>query len=226
MLSAASLCVLTTAALCAGGTDPSSLDDPMLRISARMPDGAMSPGEVYEFTVALEVGDADAERFGWTLDEPDRSIQRGRPILQIDVPDSIELTESGPADAASPEDVLTSYLGMPYGRRLLTAETTIAFRLTREPEADDVIGLNVIAYLGDGSREDARFVRRRVHLPVSPGAKAIAADPSDSSWGTANHLHISDVAEDFTLPGTDGESVTLSSLRGQTVIVTTYRGQW
>lgn len=199
--------------------------EPTFEVNARMPSGELAIGEISSFIVSIRVDPADAERFAWNLDDPDRSIARGRPILQLDVPESVELTETA-SDGGSAEDVLISHLGMPYGRRLLTAETNVAFRLKSKPGPDDVIGLNVIGYLGDDSREGSHFIRTRLHLPVSSGATAVKTDAADSSWGQASHLNIGDEADDFELPNTAGKSVRLSSLRGQAVIVTTYRGQW
>jgi hypothetical protein len=89
--------------------------------------------------------------------------------------------------------------------------------------------LNVIAYVSRPGSEDAYFVRRRLHLPLRPGAAAEPADAAVSDWGDATSgLQIGAPAAPFALPRADGTTVSLSDAlqAGKHVIVTTYRAFW
>ena len=79
-----------------------------------------------------------------------------------------------------------SFLRYPYGRRLLSKDESIKFKLKAKPGAKDVIVLNVTAYTGDMSEDNAdgsRFIRRRLELKLKPGATAKGKRSKKSDWG-------------------------------------------
>jgi len=64
-------------------------------------------------------------------------------------------------------------------------------------------------------------------LPASGEAKAKSIPPTSSSWRIERVLQIGNQADDFTLPGSDGETVSLSRFMGKkNVLVTTDCAHW
>jgi len=166
-----------------------------------------------------------------------------KPLVQLDVPGSVELTGrrlTGYRELAGNE-----FVQEPAERLVSPGSTEIGFRLISPPGADDTIGINVIAYLAsgdvaesdgetDGAGGQAWFVRRRIELPVRPGASVVALDEqaTRSDWGERGDvgsrvLQIEQRAPGFVLPRGDGSEVSLAEvLDAGDVIVTTYRAFW
>jgi len=145
------------------------------------------------------------------------------PILQIDVPKCVTL--SGKPLTEYRELARNEFLQEPYERLINDNPLSVAFVLNRAPASDDAFALNVIAYVERNGEK--YFVRRRVALPVAPGATGRVAATERSNWGVENTLNIGDKADGFTLPRADGSTVSLDDYLGKTnVIVTTYRAFW
>ena len=80
----------------------------------------------------------------------------------------------------------------------------------------------------DGTEGELVFVRRRVDVPLTPGAKVESATESRrSNWGVNGTLQIGDKAEPFELPRADGTTLALADRLGTApLIVTTHRAYW
>ena len=148
------------------------------------------------------------------------------PFLQIDVPDSIELT--GRVLSTHRELSRNEFIQEPYERLVKETPTTIGFEILREPDPDERIGLNVTGYVRSSDGERTFFVRRRLELPIAPRAVAVDADPKNSDWGADDALlQIGDEAASFTLPRADASTLDPADVLGKkNVIVTTYRAYW
>jgi hypothetical protein len=148
-----------------------------------------------------------------------------RPILQIDVPASVEL--EGKSLTEYRELSRNEFLQSPFERLLDGPRQTIPFKLASAPGADERISLNVLAYVTDKPGEDAWFARRRLELPLKAGAVATPAATEKSDWGREKLLQIGDKAEPFELPRADGSSVSLAEHLGKkNIVVVTYRAFW
>jgi hypothetical protein len=153
-----------------------------------------------------------------------------KPLLQLDVPDGIELV-GGPkpeAERTSPADWLAVYTGFPHGRLVESARVEIPLRVTQTIASDATIGINVVTYLDGAEASDARFVRLRLQQPIVAGARALPSDEEISDWGRPGLVHIGDRAADFDLAAGDGGRLVLSELlaKEQPVFLLTYRSDW
>jgi len=182
-----------------------------ITLSARIEARELAVGQEYEAVLAF------AFREGWS------GAGISAPILQIDVPKGLELT--GPVLTEYADLAKNEFLQAPFERLLKASPTRIGFRIVKEPAAGATLYLNVLAYAGEG--DDAWFLRRRVALPIVPGATAAAVPADRSDWGVEKVLQIGDRAAPFTLPRADESKVSLEKLRGKkNVLVTTYRAHW
>jgi len=188
-----------------------------MNITAEMTAAGAGPGAAGSFTLTLSLAD------GWS------AAEAGIPnaILQIDLPNGIELE----GDIITEHRALArnEFLHAPFERMLEPGETTITFNASRNPsEVSGSIALNVVAYLRRGEATQAHFVRKRLTLPIKPGAQSRAADPGDTAWGDdRSGMQIGDKAQLFELPRADGSTVKLADHIGKhNVIVTTYRAFW
>lgn len=184
-----------------------------IAVSARIAAEELEVGVEYTFEVDLELAAGTS------------SANAGvpAPILQLDVPPSVEL--SGRVLNAR-QVAANNFLDQPYERLMTTTPTTVGFKLTAAPAPDETIGINVIAYLR--SEDGAAFSRRRLELPLVPGAEAREVKANRSTWGANEDLlQIGDDAATFSLPRGDGTFVPLEDYLGkQKVIVLTYRAHW
>jgi len=188
----------------------------MINVSATLDAKSFVVGQAYEIQLTVSVAE------GWSAS----AAGIPKPILQIDVPKSVQL--SGKVLSDHRELSRNEFLRAPYERLIEVGSSVVEFTLTSEPSADDRIGLNIIAYVRQGEDEDAFFVRKRLELPVEPGATAQSGDSSTSTWGgEGSGLQIGDRAKPFALPRADGSTVTLDDYLGKTnIILTTYRAHW
>jgi hypothetical protein len=187
-----------------------------LHVEATLPAETLAVGEAYDAALRVTLDD------GWSA----ATAGIPAPILQIDVPACVEL--EGKVLTERRELAKNEFLDAPFERMLETGDNAIRFRLVSQPQAGDVIALNVVAYVREGDDEEAWFIRRRLHLPVEAGATAVEADAGDTTWGgERDTLHVGDAADAFTLPRADGSTISLGDYRGKkNVIVTTYRAFW
>ena len=120
------------------------------------------------------------------------------------------------------------FLEEPYERLVEPGDSSVQFTLTGTPDDDDVIAVNVIAYVTSGTPEESYFVRRRVELPLIHSAAARSSvQASNSSWGKNGSIQLGDRAPTLSLPQADGTEVQIDDVRGDgNLIVTTYRAFW
>lgn len=189
------------------------MPDESVQFSAKIQADEIRRGGSYH--VAVDVAFADGVSPG------DAGIPA--PILQIDAPACVRL--SGREVKTYRQLAENEFLQEPYERLVTKDRTRVRFRVTRDPQETDRLYLNLLAYV-DGP-DGQRFVRRRLEVPLTPGAEGRSVPPTASRWGTEDLLQIGDEAPDFSLPKGDGSTVTLSKFRGKkNVIVTTYRAHW
>jgi len=191
-------------------------DAPPLRTAASMTRVPMAVGGEYTFTVEID------------LDESWSASGAGvpSPLLQIDVPPSIEL--EGRVLDTYREQANNEFIVTPFERAVEVGATEIGFRLVGEPAPGETIGLSVVAYLADGEG-GAEFLRQRIELPVEAGAAADGALwPDRSTWSALDDvLDIGDPLRDVALLRADGSTLRLSDLTGEgPLIITTYRAFW
>jgi len=185
-----------------------------LNWSARIDAERLETGETCEFVVEWRMTDGFAAS----------SAGLPHPLLQIDVPDGVVLVGDVLKGKALRRN---EFIQEPYERALDKSPIRVAFQLKQAPPSAVRFGLNFVGFAARNGGEDARFVRRRLELPVRAGARAEAANPSRSNWGVENLLTIGDKADEFALPKADGTTVRLSDHLGKSnVIVTTYRAHW
>ncbi len=209
------LCTIWLAALMALGEVPTDV----MTVSASIDAKRLRRTAEYEIVLDIEIAE------GWSA--TDSGIPN--PILQIEVPDSAKL--SGKVIDSYKALSRNEFLMEPFERLVTPGSTTIAFKvkksIKKSAKSRESFGLSVLAYLKSPDDGQSYFVRRRVELPLAPKAVAAAGDPTDSKWGVQDTLHIGDKANDFSLPGADGSTRTLSEYLGKkNVIVTTYRAHW
>ena len=187
------------------------LPDDVMTVTACIDAAELQVGHEYEATLNFDFKD------GWT------GVGISAPILQIEVPKGIELTGQVLTEYA--ELAKNEFLQEPFERLLKESPAKIGFKVVKPPSENTTFGLNLLAYVGSG--DDAWFVRRRLTLPVAPGANASPASADDSNWGVDKVLQIGDRAAPFTLPRADESKVSLGKFRGKkNVIITTYRAHW
>jgi len=189
--------------------------DDLVEVSAQIAADRLVVGESYEIVIDISVRDGySASGAGVPA-----------PLLQIDVPSCVKL--KGKVLKGHRELARNEYLQEPFERMLSELPARIGFKLKKKPGPDDVFGLNILAYVGATSGDDAFFVRRRLSLKVAGGAKADVGESGVSTWGEENLLQLGDEAAPFKLPKADGKKVDLAKYRGEkSVIVTTYRAHW
>ncbi len=186
-------------------------EEPAVKLTASMPSSIEG---VVEMTVSVEIGD------GWSASEAGLP----KPLLQLDPGEGAALEGKvleGRAQARN------DYLFAPFERMIDAGSSQIPLRVVSPGET---IGVNLVAYVRKEGEEAARFVRRRVDLPLVAGSTASSSTPSTNSrWGPAGEraLSIGEKAPDFELPRADGTTVHLSDYKGKhDVIITTYRAHW
>ena len=186
-----------------------------MEVSARIASDRLVVGESYEIIVDVTTKE------GYSAS--DAGIPA--PLLQIEVPSCVVL--KGKVLRGQRELSRNEYLQEPFERMLSELPARIGFDLKKNPGPDDVFGLNILAYVGATSGDDAFFVRRRLNLKVAGGAKADVSESGASTWGEENLLQLGDEAAPFKLPKADGKKVDLADYLGKKpVIVTTYRAHW
>ncbi len=184
-----------------------------IELQATLSAEALEVGHVYQIEVVMELAGLSADKAGIP-----------HPFLQIDVPKSAKLKGKVIDDMKSLKR--NEFLREPYERLMKENPAQIDFKLVRQPGEDDAFYINVIGYLA-GEDGQAEFIRRRLRLPLTPGATSTAVDATDSNWGRDKSLQIGDKAKTFKLPSAAGEKVSLKTFRGdKNVIVTTYRAHW
>ena len=205
MISLIFLCVSLTAAT----------PDAAFSVSAKIDASTLVKGEHYDVVIDWQVaGGFSSAGAGIPA-----------PILQIDAPRAIQL--DGKVLRGRRELSQNEFLQAPYERLLKESPARIRFKLRKEPNNDDIIGLNILAYIGSEESGEARFVRRRLELRLAPNASATDAASPNSRWGRNDLLKIGDKAAGFKLPKADGTMLALKHYRGKkNVIVTTYRAHW
>lgn len=147
------------------------------------------------------------------------------PILQLDVPACVEL--SGERLTTYEELMRNEFLEAPFEHLLKGPTTRVELVLKSAPAEGETIGLVFTGYTKGGDGRPA-FFRRRLELPLAPGAEAVRGDDRDSSWGDDDLLlQIGDPVVPFELPRPDGSLASLDPYLGaKNVIVTTFRAHW
>ena len=143
----------------------------MINVSATLDAESLVVGQEYEIQLTVSLAE------GWSAS----AAGIPEPILEIDVPKSAQLSGEVLSDHRALSD--NEFLQAPYERLIEVGSTVIEFTLKAEPNEGDRISLNIIAYVRHGKDENAFFVRKRLELPLKPGAKAQLGDPSSSNWG-------------------------------------------
>ncbi len=148
------------------------------------------------------------------------------PILQIQVPPSVELT--GKVLSTYKELASNEFLQQPFERMVKPRKNKIRFKLIKQPAANERIFLNLVAYVNPDRKDDENyFIRRRLSIALTPGAVAEVVSPDVSDWSVEGSLQIGDEAALFELPKADGSKVALKDYLGKkNVVVTTYRAFW
>lgn len=186
-----------------------------VQIAASLAADELTVGQTYQIDLSLKLA------AGWS------ASKSGIPqaFLQIDVPDSVKL--EGKVLTEFRELANNEYVREPFERMIDPGQTEIGFTLISEPEPGDSLSLNIIAYIKSEDGDANYYIRRRLDLPLQPGAKAKEADATDTAWGSHDTLVVGEKADDFTLPQIGGSSISLADYRGKkNVIITTYRAHW
>ena len=185
-----------------------------IEISAKIGAEQLNVGETYQLTLDWDVAsDAAINKAGIPV-----------PLIQIDVPESVELV--GPVLKKHKELAKNEFLYAPFERALESKSSKIEFKLVAAPADTDRIAINFMAYvtMEDGT---SRFVRKRVAVPVV--AKGIGADVEigDASWSGNSLVKIGDKVKPISLPQADGSQVDLGQMIGKSnIVLTTYRAFW
>lgn len=210
------LLLATTVVMCTTIALPShAAPDDALQVTAALPTSPMTVGSTYQLEVTIEPGT--------NYSTADAGIPK--PILQIDVPECIELVGRVLTER---ELSRNEFLHAPYARMIDDGATLIGFTLKSEPSEDDHLAVNVLAYVQNSTDEQSYFVRRRVELSIEPGAKGISETMATSSqWGVGTRLQIGDTIEPLTLPRADGTEVSVNDALGDgPAVLITYRAFW
>lgn len=183
--------------------------------SAAIAAETLTVGEEYEVALTVQLGsDVSVDAAGIP-----------QMLLQIDRPKCVRLL--GKEVRTLEELTKNEFLEAPYERLIEAGETTIGFKLVREPKEGDAFALNILAYTGGENGEDHHFVRQRLTLPILPHSVGTMVSEPASNWGRNKTLQIGKKATSFSLPTAAGETVSLRKYRGKkNVIVTTYRAHW
>ena len=149
------------------------------------------------------------------------------PILQIDP--SASVRPAGERVTAYRALASNEFLDQPYERLLSELPASVELSIDAAPGEDETLGLIFTAYVDAGEEHGKRFLRRRLELPLSPGASAQRGDDADSSWGPADdqRLAIGEAAPALQLPSLFEGRVDFGEARGDGwQIVSTYRAFW
>lgn len=189
--------------------------DPLaaVRVSATLKAESTAAGASGRIVIELDAGPASTSEAGIPA-----------PILQLDVPPSVKLDGREITDLK--ELARNEFLQEPYERLLKELPAEVTFTFASAPAAGETIGINVVGYLKTEAGD--AFLRRRLELPLTPGAEARAAEATTSTWGKDEALlNIGQRAALFDLPRADGSRVALEQFLGsKNVIITTYRAHW
>lgn len=190
--------------------------DDVLKVETSIPAESFTVGETYVMRLTITPA-ADFVTNGAGL---------AKSILQLDVPDSIELVGRVLTDPR--ELARNGFLQAPYARLVDDGDSEIEFVVKSEPAPTDRIGVNVLAYVQNESTEDVYFIRRRIDLPVVPESRGSAnVMATRSTWGIGERLNIGDTIEPLTLPRADGSELAFEDAFGDgPVVVITYRAFW
>lgn len=207
-----------------------ALSDPAagFKVSAEIPTQEMKVGETYKFVLTIE---AEGEIHSSFKYKPGESVPKDmlhKPILQLDVPEGIELTDKvPPREERQTRDWLELYLDKPFGRLITEKKTEIPFKLTAAQKPGATLGMNIITYVDGETPEQAVFIRRRIELPLNSGGRAQGVDGRRSDWGMRETLHIGDKVAAFDLPVGDGTRLNSADYVGkQPLFILTYRADW
>jgi len=186
-----------------------------VKVSAKIINRSWGQGERGQ--IVIEV----ATEKGWSTTATGLSA----PLLQIKAPPSVKLLGKVLTDMTELKQ--NEFVYSPYEKLLDSDRTRLPFLLEKTPGLSEKLGLTVLGYVSKKGDKKGYFFRKRLELPVQPGAIATQADAYDSSWGTLDVLQIGDKADDFEITSLTGKPVTLSQYLGKkNVIVTTYRAFW
>lgn len=185
-------------------------------------EGAIAPGANLDEGAELEIGFVLEIPEEWSASEAGLP----QPILQIQVPESVRL--EGRYLTEFRQLARNEFLEEPYERAIDPGEMTIPISMLGAPTEGEPIALNVIAYVSSGAETESYFIRRRIELPLEPGATARSAEQASiSNWGVNGTLEIGDRAAAYDLPRASGEIAPMSEALGESnLIVTTYRAFW
>lgn len=194
---------------------------PALEAQASLPPGSLLVGETYSATLIVQLS-PDSE--GRELS----AAKAGVPgfLVQLDVPPSVELIGKAPGNLR--ELGKNNHLQEPFERMIDAFPAQIEFKLIGEPGPTETLGINLVGYLTPGEARKSNFVRKRLELPLTPGAASLEVKADKSNWGEDKKLlQIGSRASDFGVPRADGSELRLSHYLGEkNIIVTTYRAHW
>lgn len=204
-------CIALFAAL---SSAPEALD---FDLAVRLAAAELRPGETYELTLDVRLPEGVLATAAGTPG----------PVLQLDVPPSIELVGK---DLWSAQALATNnHLRAPYERIVPLGASTVEFVLRAEPATDERIGVNVVAYLSDVQRERQRFVRHRVELPVAALATSVPVE-GVSDWSPDELLlQLGDRVPEVLLWNSPDEDALVSLERERGTgwsVISTYRAHW
>ncbi|MFT7462737.1 MAG: hypothetical protein ACI9EF_001079 [Pseudohongiellaceae bacterium] len=189
--------------------------DDIVQVTARMADTALVVDEISTFTIDVTFAEGAAAS----------AAGLPAPVLQLDVPASMKL--EGPYLTTLRQLSGNEHLQHPFERMIKTGGTTVEFTLQGEPAEGETLGIIVSGYVT--TSETAFFLRKRLELPLTAGAEAVAGDDRNSSWGTDEDLlKIGQAAPAISLPSADGQQ-TLDldeHLGSSNVLLVTYRAFW
>lgn len=197
------------------------------------PDADRDPRDGVAFFAALgdeplEVGATLTARVEIALDEGVSATDSGMPgfILQLDPPAGVELAGKRVTEYA--DLAKNEFLMEPWERLVKSESVDVEFTLDELPAEGATLGLVLVGYVASRPGVDDSFLRRRLELPLVPGAEARPGDDADSSWGPVEDLlKIGDRAPAFDLPLLEeGRYDLAESLGTSPLIVSTYRAFW
>jgi hypothetical protein len=189
--------------------------DKAVKVSAKLPARKLKVGGEYEFVVKF------AARKGFSS----KKSAISRPILQIDVPDSVELV--GKVLTDQKELAKNEFLMAPFERLMTDDSERVKFRLIADPKPGDHFGINIVGYIKKKKSGPSHFVRRRLELPVEAKARGEIVPPTTSDWKSPSHVQIGETAPLFDLPRANGSILKLADFIGKgNVLVITYRAFW
>lgn len=182
-------------------------------VSMRIDAVALQPGKTYDIVVDVQVANG--------VSTSDAGVPA--PVVQIKAPSSTRLV--GTVLDTREKLSRNEFLMAPFELLAKEFPMRIPFELRENPGDDEHFSLNLLAFVRH--ENDDYFVRRRLELPLRPGASATLVEPTASDWGDSSVLTLGEPADSFSLPKADGTRVSLEQYRGKkNVVVTTYRAFW